>query len=210
MDYSLDDFFIVLCASKDGSIEFNTANVVGDVARFLDRPKIAACSDKAGISVARTHLLEKTLKAIEDKGIKNDGFIHALWIDSDIRVLGQAEQIAKDIEIAKENKWSLVSNYHGVWENGTYINTLAKPNDTGSYTFYSDEEIAGLKDLQELPIGTVGGMGFCYLRIPVGYIFSFTQYGEDINLFRYLYDTFPDFRLHFWDIRMLHLKQLPI
>jgi hypothetical protein len=206
----LSDFFVVLCASHSSMIEFNTAFNLADVVRILDKHKISACSDKAGISVARTHLLEKVIRATEKNGIENDGFVKALWIDSDIRTVSPPQKIARDIMEADRNGWNLVANYPGMWENNTYINTLAKPGQNGAYNFYMDDELDGMKNLEELPVGTVGGMGFAYISIPIDYRFEFTKYGEDICMFRHMYEHYPDYRLRYWDVELEHLKTMPL
>lgn len=206
MSYKLDDFFILLCASRDGTIEFNTANTLSDVIRYLDKPKIAACSDKAGISVARTHLLEKMRLTAEKNNIEHDGTVKALWIDSDVRTVSAPKKIADDIQEADSKNWNLIGNYRGLWEGQTYINTIAKPNENGAYTFYADEELKALQNFQELPQGTVGGLGFAYFRMPMDYSFEFNVYGEDICMWRHMYSQDQAFRLRYWDVELRHAK----
>lgn len=207
MHYQADDFFIMLCASRDGSIEFDTANCLGDVARFLDRPKIAACSDKTGISAARTHLLQKLSDVLKRNDIAHNGTVKALWVDDDIKVISRAQDIANDIALADKNGWDLIANYRGVWQDQKYINTLAKPQEgRDSYEFYSDSELLSLHNMDELAWGTVGGLGFAYFRIDLDYAFSFGKYGEDINMWRHLYED-PDFRLRYWAVSLKHGKK---
>lgn len=211
-DLKLEDFLIVLCASQDGTWEFDTSNAINDVIRKLDRFKVAACSDKAGISVARTHLLEKTAKAVQSMGIEiPNNTIRALWVDSDIRIADSVDRIAYWISEADKHGWNIIGNYHGIWQNMTYINTLCKPpNENGAYTFYADHELADLPPFYELERGCVGGLGFYYGDVPIDYKFRFEAYGEDILFFRDMYHRNPEWRLRYVPVQLRHLKRLPI
>ncbi len=218
MAHKAEDFFIFAIPTLNSMVDFYSVGVLHDIHAYMQKSKIAISSDKFGVLQARSHILEMIKENFDKYGIEYGEYIRMLWVDSDIRINETAQTLAEKFKIADEKGLNLIANYKNTWTNGGFINVLSKTNDKGTYTTLTDDELNSLQDMQELPQGWVGGLGFYYGLVPIDYRFHFERYdkgdgkvhefGEDIAFFRDMYRRSPDYRLTYLKINLAHKKEV--
>jgi len=210
MGRKAEEFFIFAVPSVNSNADFYTLGILHDVNLYMGKGKAAVSSDKFGVLAARTHILEILKDKMNKLEIEYGEYIKMLWVDSDIRVNTPANVLAEKFKKADEQGLNLIADYINPWDNGGFAHTLSKPNENGKYTTLSDDEFKSLEDMQVLPKGWVGGLGFYYGLVPIDYKFHNEKFGEDITFFRDMYDRLPDYKLGLAKIDIKHKKELLI
>jgi len=208
MGRKAEEFFIFAIPSPNSSADFYTLGVLHDVNLYMGKGKAAISTDKFGVLAARTHILELLKDRMDKLGIEYDEYVRMLWVDSDIRVNTPANELAERFKKADELGLNLIADYITPWQNGGFAHTISKLNDRGTYTTLTDEELNAFKDMQELPMGYVGGLGFYYGLVPIDYKFHNEEFGEDITFFRDMYIRLPNYSLNLAKIDIKHKKEV--
>ena len=208
MGRKAEEFFIFAIPSPNSNADFYTLGVLHDVNLYMGKGKAAISTDKFGVLAARTHILELLKDRMDKLGIEYGEYVRMLWVDSDIRINTPANELAERFKKADELGLNLIADYITPWQNGGFAHTISKPNDKGKYTTLTDEELNSFSDMQELPKGYVGGLGFYYGLVPIDYKFHNEEFGEDITFYRDMYARLPDYRLALAKIDIKHKKEV--
>lgn len=205
-----DDFFIIGIPSIDTRIDLYAMNTIGDVPYAMHKSKILASSDKIGIFETRNIIKNKIAEALDKIGVEHGDVIRMLWLDSDIKIYTASDKVAAEFVEADKNHWNMIGEYHALWTNQQIVSTLCRPNDTGSYTTLVSDELKKYENYEPLPRGYVGGLGFYYGDFDLRYNFNMHDFGEDVNFFKYMYNTYPDYKLTKSKVALGHIKQMII
>ncbi len=206
----LEDFLIIGIPTPDERTDIYSYDIICNVANHMKKLKLLSSSNKFGVLNARNDITRNINKTLDSLGIEHSNIIRMLWLDSDIRIISRAEDIAKEFEFADKMHLNLVAEYNALWSENKIVSTIEKPLENGLYQTLSQEEIEKYKKEAYLPKGYVAGLGFYYGDFDLNYKFEFGKYGEDINFYRYMYENYPDFNLTLSNIEVKHIKQVLI
>ena len=179
-----DDFFIILCPSRDGKMFADTVHILECVARRMGKESMVICSDGLTFWDARNNVIQKFKKACRIYGIQITTPIRALWIDNDILIDESIDDLYNILGSSDAGGLNIIANYKTTWTDGNVANTIMFPLNDGTYRTATDAE---LKDLckQYPPPKIVGGLGFYYGDVPTGYKYGIREpyQTEDIPFF---------------------------
>lgn len=192
------DFFIVSIISRDErAVAKSIANLMS-VSIILNRQFALNIGTGTGIASARTRCLEVIKKQFPDQES-----LYMFWLDSDVLITESPMTIAGYIKEAEKQNVSFTANYHVVKTNNEKWNVVGKEDMSRPYT---DDELAAAKPF-ELKVG-LSGLGLCYLKMPLDYIFMDKGYElEDAFFFR---DNASKLDLRYVPISNSHIKLMYI
>jgi hypothetical protein len=188
MEQKSSDFFILLIPTGSGNGDINTMFRLSILHDLLGKWFFPSTATNRGIPAARTNVVEKLKKTLDERGIKHNGTIRGMFFDDDIIIDPEYDmgKLADAIKKADENGWNLVANYHVEYtkEIPTTPVMMHTQEGTDLFKFYTQAEVDALKDFDELH-NTTSGLGFYYGDIPLDYKFWYAdQKAEDGNFFK--------------------------
>ncbi len=207
---NISDFLVICIPTPDEKTDIYSMDTVYTVADIMKKSKIIVSSNKFGVLNARNVIVEKLKNTMNELKIEHSDIVRLLWLDSDIRIITKAEDVAKELMFADRMHLNIVANYHALWTENKIVSTIEKPIDDGVYQTLSQEELDKFKKEPYLPRGYVAGLGFYYGDFDINYKFELNKYGEDVNFYRYMYDKYPDYKLTLSNIELKHIKLVPI
>jgi hypothetical protein len=199
-----NNFFFLLIPTLDGEAHAQTLSMLDQLPRIFDKQPFTSFATDRGIPAARTSLVDCLRISLDKLGVKHNGVARALCWDSDIVIPPEYEigTLADAIKKADGNGWNLVGNYKvRLSKKHPWTNVLMHKAEFGQKRFYTDEEIAALKDFEPLP-DTVSGLGFYYGDVWLDYKYHYDQaHPEDVGFFE---DN--EVPLRFLNIPLFHKK----
>lgn len=187
------DFFILSIASHDNRAVAKSITDLMNVATLLERPFLLNIQGGTGITNARTKCLE-TLKG----QFPNEDSVYTFWLDSDIVITENPQNIANLIKEAEKLGVSFTANYRVIDNIANQMwNVVANkyPNH------YTDDELANAKPF-ELKC-EYSGLGLCYIKTPLNY--KFRMEGHDLEDLFFFKDN-PSIDLRYAPISNVHMK----
>jgi hypothetical protein len=205
-EYTSDDFLPIMIPTKANKGYFHVVMQLYMLANSMGKLPLLATSDAPTQMQARTECLKKLKKVWDENGVKYGAEIRGLWYDDDIIIESPPNYVVDTFMQAEAQKLNIIGNYVLPWQKGTLINSIGIPDKDGIPRFATDDQLNALKNLDPLPPGSVGGLGWYYGRIPLDYVFhwdSNDSTGDDVNFY-----IENQIKLSYTDIVLLHDKHV--
>jgi hypothetical protein len=181
--YKAEDFFIVLLPSRTRQFFINTALILAEVHHDLDKLLLMIPSGApGGFAAVRQGCVDKLKETLDEKGIAHGPVVRALWLDDDILIDEPISRVSAAIKKADEIHANIVANYRIPWHNDTIVNSIGLPGPDGVPHFATSEELAALKNWQQLPPRSHAGLGFYYGDVPLDYKYHYDYASKEDQL----------------------------
>jgi len=205
---NIEELFILIVPTSSGKAEINTLWRLAMLPQLLGRHFFPVTVTGKGVTQARTHVLEQLKHKLDQGKIEHNGKVRALWWDDDLIIDPQYDlrKLANTIAESDQRGINLIGNYRIQCETNSrdMQNVLMHLTPGKKTRCYTDQEIAGLKNLDPLP-DTVSGMGFYYGNVFLDYKFHYDEIAEDVNFF-----IDQNLELHYSDVQLWHEKKVLI
>jgi hypothetical protein len=202
-----EDFFFLIVPTTSGKADINTLWRLCLLPAMLQKAFFPLTVAGKGVTIARTTAFSELQAQLDRLGVQHGGKVRAMLWDDDL-IINPAydlRKLAASMMEADKHGWNLIGNYKVRQTHELHAaNVLMHHSGRGMVEAYTNEELAELKNLQELP-DTVSGLGFYYGWIDLDYKFHYDEIPEDVNFF-----IDQKLLVRYVDVPLLHEKRVLI